>query len=91
MFYCGFKHSLDLNINLNKSELVRIGDKRDEVQLAKVMGCKAGSLPIKYLGAPFGAKYKDPRTWEPVVELVEKRLVSWKMKFLSKGGRLTLI
>lgn len=58
---------------------------------ANVLECKEVSLPIKYLGLPFGAKYKNSLSWEPVVEMYERRLASWKRKFLSKGGRLTLI
>lgn len=71
--------------------MVKIGDKRDEQELARVMGYQAANLPIKYLGVPLGAKFKDQRTWEPVVETFERRLAGWKNNLLSKGGRHTLI
>lgn len=48
-------------------------------------------LPIKYLGVPLRAKCKNARTWEPVIELFERRLFGWKKTFLFKGCRLTLI
>lgn len=38
-----------------------------------------------------GSKYKDSNTWELVVDSIERRLAGWKIKFLSKRGRLTLI
>lgn len=80
-----------LKINLHKSELVRIGDGSDWKSFAQVLGCTAAQLLIKYLGLPLGAKYKDGSTWEPIIKLFENRLAGRKMKFLSKGGRLTLI
>lgn len=54
-------------------------------------GYSLSSISNIVLGVPLGAKYKDPKTWEPVVELFGRRLASWKRNFLSKGGRHTLI
>lgn len=63
-----------LNINCNKSELVKIGNKGDEKSIARVLGCKTAKFSIKYLGIPLGAKYKDKKTWEPVIDMFESRL-----------------
>ena len=49
-----------------------------------VLGCKQGSLPMKYLGLPLGAKFKDKTK-------MERRLAGWKCLYLFKGGRVTLI
>ena len=68
-----------LKVNLDKSELVA------------VLGCKQGSLPMKYLGLPLGAKFKDKSIWNPILEKMERKLTSWKKLYLSKGGRVTLI
>jgi len=38
-----------------------------------------------------GASYKSTHIWDGVIEKIEHRLVSWKMLYLSKGGRVTLI
>jgi hypothetical protein len=52
---------------------------------------RVASLPVKYLDLPLGASYKSTRMWDGVIEKIEKRLASWKMLYLSKGGRVTLI
>lgn len=80
-----------LKINLQKTELVRVGSNGDGRQFTSMLESKAVSLPIKYLSLPLGAKYKNKATWEPVVKMFERRLTSWKINFLSKGDRLTLI
>lgn len=69
-----------LSITLSKSEMVKLGDRSDEARLASLLDCKSVRLPIKYLGVPLEAKYKDLKSWEPVVELFDRRLVGWKKK-----------
>jgi len=49
------------------------------------------SLPIEYLGMPLGACYKAMSIWDDTVVKMERHLASWKMLYLSKGGRVTLI
>ena len=80
-----------LKINLDKFELVPVGVVPNFEMLVNALGCKQGSLPMKYLGLPLGAKWKDRAIWNPIVEKVEKRLAGWKRFYLSKGGELTLI
>ncbi|WMV55702.1 hypothetical protein MTR67_049087 [Solanum verrucosum] len=60
-------------------------------ELAGILGCKTGSLPTTYLGLPLGASFKSSGIWNGVIEKMEKRLATWKMQYLSMGGRLTLI
>lgn len=87
----GFQVVSGLKINFSKYEWVGIRDVEHQPNLAEVMGCKSSNLPIKYLGLPLGANYKDQRIWEPVISHVEMRLAGWKRGLLSKGGRLTLV
>jgi hypothetical protein len=58
--------------------------------LAGILGCGLSSLPVKYLGLPLGASYKAKHVWDGVIEKIEGRLTSWKMMYLSNGGRVTL-
>jgi hypothetical protein len=47
-------------------------------------------LPLKYLGLPLGDSYKPKSLFETVIEKIERRLASWKMMYLFKGGREAL-
>ena len=80
-----------LKINLNKSEILPIGLVTNVEGLASELGCKVGSLLATYLGLPLGAKHKAQSVWDPVEERFWKRLASWKLQYISKGGRATLI
>jgi len=53
--------------------------------------CGVALLPLKYLGLPLGARYKDAHMWNSIIEKMEARLAGWKRLCLSKGERLTLI
>ena len=80
-----------LKINVGKSEIVPIGDVGNLNALAHTLCCKVGTMPMRYLGIPLGAHYKDASIWNPIIEKMEKRLFGWKRLYLSKGGRLTLL
>ena len=86
-----FETVLGLKINLGKFELVPVGAVHNIELLVAVLGCKQGSLPMKYLGLPLGAKFKDKTIWNPILEKVKRKLAGWKKLYLSKGGRVALI
>jgi hypothetical protein len=46
------------------------------------------SLPLKYLGLSMGASYMAKHD---MIEKIERRLASWKMPYLSKDSRITLV
>ena len=71
--------------------MIPIGEVTNLEEFAKVLGCKASSLPSTYLGLPLGAPYKSSRVWAGVEKRFKKRLALCKRKYLSKGGRQTLI
>ena len=63
-----------LKINLDKFELVPVGVVPNFEMLVDALGCKQGSLPMKYLGLSLDAKWKDRAVWNPIIEKVERRL-----------------
>ena len=91
MILIWFEAVSGLKINLGKLELVPVGVVNNIDLFLVVLGCKQGSLPMKYLGLLLGAKFKDKTIWNPILEKMEKRLAGWKSLYLSKGGRVTLI
>jgi len=80
-----------LKVNFHKSEFVGINFTQSWLlEVAAVLNCKVGSLPILYLGLPVGG---DPRRlifWEHVVNRIKSRLSGWKSRHLSFGGCLVL-
>ena len=63
-----FEAVFGLKVNLGKSELVAVGAVHNMELLVAVLGCKQGSLAMKYLGLPLGAKFKDKSIWNPILE-----------------------
>ena len=61
------------------------------VEKAKVVGCKVGTFPFRYLGISVGANMNRITNWRPVMEVFESRLSKWKADSLSIGGRVTFI
>jgi hypothetical protein len=85
LFIC-YEVVLGLKVNMAKSVTMdNMGD------LASILSCGTSSLPLKYLGLPLMACFKAKSIWDCIVEKIERRLVSWKMMYLPKGGRVTLI
>jgi hypothetical protein len=90
LFFC-FEVILGLKINLAELELVPIGNVSNVEDLACVLGYRVSSLRIKYLTLLLGARFKARSIWDDIIEKIECCLASWKMLYLFKGGRITLI
>lgn len=53
--------------------MARISSSDDVESYAKILGYKEVKFSFKYLEVPLGAKYKDQITWDPVIDLFEKK------------------
>ena len=71
--------------------MVFVGEVSNISELANLLHCKIGGLPMTYLGMPLGASFKENFVWNPILEKIERRLSGWKKLCLSKGGRLNLL
>ena len=78
-------------INLDKSELILVGNVDNLNALAIGLGCRTCDLPSSYLGLPQGPSYKFVAIWDNVEERMRKRLAFWKRNYISKEGRVTLV
>ncbi|XP_077252684.1 uncharacterized protein LOC143892103 [Tasmannia lanceolata] len=61
------------------------------LRYAKLVGCKLEVLPSLYLGLPLGVGRPKKHLWDPIVDRIERRLETWKMNLISRGGRLVLV
>ena len=86
-----FEAISELRINLNKSEIIPVGNIVDVESLASKLGCKIGALPSSYLGLLLGAPHNSLNVWDSIEERFGKRLALWKRQYISKGGRIMLI
>ncbi|GKV25095.1 hypothetical protein SLEP1_g34588 [Rubroshorea leprosula] len=87
-----FELASGLKINYRKSQLMGVGvDQNWCAKMAYQLCCKEGKLPFRYLGIAIGGNHRRRAMWQPMVESVRKKLASWRGRFLSMGGRITLI
>jgi hypothetical protein len=87
-----FEELSGLKINFFKSEVFYFGEAKDyESQYEQLFGCKKGLFPFKYFGIPMHYRKLNNKDWEMIEERIEKKLSSWKGKYLSVGGHLLLI
>ncbi|GKV22579.1 hypothetical protein SLEP1_g32439 [Rubroshorea leprosula] len=87
-----FELASGLKINFGKSQLIGVGvDQNWSAKMAYQLCCKEGKLPFKYLGILIGRNHRRKAMWQPMVESVRKKLASWKGRYLSMGGRITVI
>ena len=77
LFFTSFKAVSGLKINLNKFEMVLVGNVPNLNSLAGIMGCKTIQLPMTYLGLPPGANFKSKSIWDPILEKMERKLAGW--------------
>ncbi|GJW38881.1 RNA-directed DNA polymerase, eukaryota [Tanacetum coccineum] len=91
MLKCFFLAS-GLKINIHKSKLMGIGISHEDVNAAaNIIGCSTFSTPFNYLGVKVGMSCSRSKSWDEVLAKFSSRLLNWKVKTLSIGGRLTLI
>ena len=83
-----FQAFTGLKVNVGKSEIVPVGEVNNLAELASILHCRVGSLPMKYLEMLLGTSFKTALIWNPILE---KKLSEWKRLYLSKDGRLTLL
>lgn len=87
-----FEMAYRLRINMWKRKLYGIGIKDRFLQEAsQFMEFKVDNIPLKFLGVTVGGNPGRVDIWKLVVPVIKLKLSSWKGRFLSMDGRVTLI
>jgi hypothetical protein len=87
-----FEYLSGMKINYHKSDMIAINLKEGETtQFARVICCKLGTFPSKYLGVPLHHDKLRKKDIQPVVDTVINRIPGWKGRLLSYRARLTLL
>ena len=79
-----FEAASGLKINLDKSEVILVGEVEGVNKMAVEIRCRVGQLPTVYLGLPLGASNKVISVWDGVKEKVRRRLALRKRQYISK-------
>ena len=86
-----FEKLSGLKINFHKSELFCFGAANNHsLEYKRIFGCVEGSFPFRYLGIPMHYRKLSNKHWCSIEERFQKKLSSWKGKFLSSGGSTEL-
>jgi hypothetical protein len=71
---CLFEQMSGLKINFHKSEVYCLGRAKERYKFfEEILTCKAGDLPIKYLGIPIDEKRLALCRWYPIIEKFGKK------------------
>lgn len=73
-----FEVALGLKVNLGKSSIIGVGQCLGLEELASTLDCQV-------------AKPNSRDLWALAIQKFECRLASWKGRYLSKGGKITLL
>ncbi|XP_048617726.1 uncharacterized protein LOC125589247 [Brassica napus] len=81
-----------LVINPAKSSIFMAGRISQEFKdEAHRHGIPTDSLPVRYLGLPLTTKTMTKADYEPLIDQIRTRMVSWSSRCLSYAGRLQLV
>ena len=84
-----FELASRLKVNFSKSYVMGVNVGSEFLALAeRFLYCRVGSVLFTYLGLPIGANPRLEKTWQPLLQLLERRLGSWGNKYISLGGRV---
>lgn len=85
-----FQLASGLTINCSKS-LLYTWEESESQTWANLLGCKVGTLPIKYLEANIGCSPRKLIYRKPLLEKFDSKIASWKCSSLNESGRKVLV
>ncbi|KAH1194450.1 putative ribonuclease H protein [Glycine max] len=88
----GFEMVSGLRINYAKSQFGVVGFQPSWAHdAAQFLNCRQLDIPFHYLGMPIAVKASSRMVWEPLINKFKAKLSKWNQKYLSMGGKVTLI
>ncbi|KAL4199256.1 hypothetical protein AMTRI_Chr03g50260 [Amborella trichopoda] len=78
-------------MKVNLIETKMLGIQVQNPELDSRLGCAIEILPSSYLGLPLCLGKLGKHLWDHLIEKFTWKFASWKGRFLSFGGRITLI
>ncbi|XP_058783599.1 uncharacterized protein LOC131658308 [Vicia villosa] len=88
----GFEVVSGLGVNFHKSRIVGFNlSKHFMGAAANFLGCKVEDNSFLFLGIRLGSNHKRISWWKPLIDKLKDPLAAWKGRFLSFGGRITLV
>lgn len=88
----GFNHISGVGINFHKGKLIGINISSRFLEVETTfLTYRKEDKKFKFLGIPIGSNPRRISLWNPLLKKIKKRLVSWKGRFVSLDGRLTLL
>jgi hypothetical protein len=79
-----FEKLSGIKINYNKSDLTPINLKEeDSHNYSKLLYCRMGSFPFKYLGVPLHYEKLRREDIQYIVDKIIKRIAGWKGRLMS--------
>lgn len=90
--FTNFSHHSGLHISVAKSRaFFSTGvPKRKKAKISSLTGNRETTSLDKYLGFPMLKGRAKKEDFNFIIEKMQKRLASWKLKLLNKAGRMTL-
>lgn len=80
------------SLNQAKSEIFFLNTPAQlEIEICIILGYRKGNLPCKYLGLPLDKGQRSKKLWDNILSKVDKKVASWKNKWLSMAGKATLL
>lgn len=80
-------------VNVEKTRVIvsnKLEPSKKEL-IKQITGFSFANLPVKYLGTPLFKGRSRIHYFDEMVDAIANKVQNWKTKFLSQGGKLTLI
>jgi hypothetical protein len=79
-----------LSINKEKTKVFFSKGCKRKAELASILGCTLGTMPVKYLGMPLSINYVKPKDFGWLFDKVRSKMEGWMFRALSFAGRVEL-